>query len=56
MASIVHNDASQLELSLGVLIDDLKSSNGDPEDVQSLNKEIRLQMNQLRAKIKVTVV
>lgn len=45
--------ASQLELKLGVLIEELRTSDGDTNDVQSFNKQIRNLMEQLRAKIKV---
>lgn len=45
--------ASQLELKLGVLIEELRTNDGDTNDVQSFNKQIRNLMEQLRAKIKV---
>lgn len=45
--------ASQIEVKLSVLIEDLRTSDGESFDIQSLNKEIRNLMEQLRAKIKV---
>ena len=53
MASTEHNEASRIELSLGALIEDLRNSNGDINDVQQLNKQIRQLLNELRVKIKV---
>ena len=48
--------ASQLEVKLSVLIEDLRTSDGDSFDIQSLNKQIRNLMEQLRTKIKVKLI
>ena len=54
MAS-VHGEASQLEVKLVGMIEDLRRSD-DVNDVHLLNKQIRQYMDQLRTKIKVTLL
>lgn len=54
MAS-VHGEASQLEVKLVGMIEDLRRSD-DVNDVHLLNKQIRQYMDELRTKIKVKLL
>lgn len=54
MAS-VHGEASQLEVKLVGMIEDLRRSD-DVNDIHLFNKQIRQYMDQLRTKIKVTLL